>query len=164
MIVKRATIDDIDFIRSVYADEEIYHYISDDGSNDPNEIDYGALISIPHIYVMIPSVNTPVGVLLFYPWNTITFELHTAIVKEHRGKEAIEAAKVCGFWMFENTNCQKIVTSIPAGNFPAKYLARKCGMKYIGNNEKSYLKGGTLHDQHLYGICKEEAYKCQQWE
>ncbi len=154
MEIRRATIEDAEFIRSVYGQKGVWDTISDDGSPSVDTIDFGPVIKAA--YFLIPNENTAIGAFLFHPWNTITYEMHSAILRQYRGPMAIEAATKAGVWMFDHTSCRKIVTTIPRPNYAAKALAVACGMQQEGIIAKSFLKNGKAHDQYLFGISKED--------
>lgn len=99
------------------------------------------------------------GLFMGEPRNAVTYEVHTMLLPEARGK-AIEIAKGALYWVFYNTPCLKIITHVPSFNALARRLTERCGMRLIGNNTSSFLKDGVLHDQFIYGISKEDL--CQQ--
>jgi RimJ/RimL family protein N-acetyltransferase len=155
--IRRAMEEDSKFIRSVYLNESILPHIIDDWSIDPLKIDFSTMLSFPQIYFLIPEKDKiPVGVFLLHPWNSITYELHTAILPEYRGEVAVESCNLMGKYMFIETPCQKILTHVPTTNAPARALAVKCKMVMEGINRKSFLSGGVLYDQYIFGSCKED--------
>lgn len=101
------------------------------------------------------------GLFMGEPRNSVTYEVHTMLLPEARGK-AVDIAKGALHWMFYNTPCLKIITHVPSFNVLARRLSERCGMKLIGNNESSFLKGGVLYDQFIYGISKEELCHSEQ--
>lgn len=153
MNIRRATVEDIEFIKKVYGCPDMWYWLGDDNTPPLESIDITPLISSPAFFFLIPGVT---GVFMFHQWNSITFEMHSAVLPEYRGKCAMEGARLAGMWMFGNTPCRKIVTLVPKTNVRAMYLARRGGMKQEGIITKSFLKDGKYVDQYLYGICKEE--------
>ncbi len=99
-------------------------------------------------------LRTPHGVLIGDPRNFITCEAHLALLPEAAGI-AVIICKGAIAWMFENTQFERITTSIPEYNKLAIRLALKSGMELMGVNQKSFKKNGVLFDQYLYGISKE---------
>jgi len=59
-------------------------------------------------------------------------------------------------WIFENTNCMRLVGSVPKYNTLACRLARLANWQQFGLNYKSYLKNGVLHDQLMFGISRSD--------
>ena len=88
------------------------------------------------------------------PWNTVTYEIHTCILPPYRGRAAIHAGKDAGAWMFENTQCRKIVTLVPEDNRPALFHALNSGMRKEGLIKDSFLQDGDLSDLILLGLEK----------
>lgn len=95
------------------------------------------------------------GVFMGEKKNHISYEVHTMLLPSARGK-AISIAKGALAWVFNNTNCLRVTTTVPSYNATAIRLSKRSGMKYIGNNEKSFMKDGVLYDQLLFGISKED--------
>ena len=155
--VRRATINDTDIIKAIYADEKIFPYVTDDGTPDIDAVDFTGALGNQGMYFLLAEDNDkPVGVFLFHPWNTVCFEMHSAVLPAFRGQGSMDAARAAGLWMFSNTLCQKIVTHIAVTNYAARALAKVCGMKQEGINRKSFLKNAGLLDQYIFGICKED--------
>lgn len=161
-MVYRATAKDIGYINGVMRHEEIYPHISDDLSPEKERLDVAGLIGCPNVYFLIPVVEcVRTGLFIFHPWNSVTYEVHTMMLPEHRGEKSIIACREAMRYMFTQTPCHKIVTHVPTYNIPAYALARRVGLKMEGINRKSFLKNGRLYDQYILGICKEEE-PCQQ--
>lgn len=93
------------------------------------------------------------GFFLVQPVNSVTAEIHTVIDPVFWGRAELFAKEVIS-WIFSETSIMKIITFIPEYNIKAKRLAEKAGMTNEGLVRSSYLKGGVLHDQFLYGIGK----------
>lgn len=159
--IRRGTIKDIESIKAIYGHSDVMPYIVDDGCPDIAGINLEAALTVSSLYFLIASdedevypFSTDIAVFMFHPWNSVTFELHSAVLPQYRGAKSIQSVTLAGHWMFDHTPCQRVVTQIAVNNLPAIVLARRCGMKKIGNNEKSFLKNGVLIDQYLYGISK----------
>ena len=154
-MIQRAGIGDLGYIQSVLKHEGIYPHIVDDLSPRVEELDVSCLLE--RWYFLIPVIEAArIGLFIFHPWNSVTYEVHSMILPEHRGKKAIVAGKEAVEYMFTQTPCRKIVTHVPAYNMPAYALARRVGLEVEGINRRSFLKNGRLYDQYILGICKEE--------
>ena len=161
VVCRRATKEDVDYIMALLNEPDNWRYLADDNSPMPTRDNVATAIDAPQMYLLIPeSDGYPMGLFFLMPQNSITYDLHSVIQKEFRGEPAITACRAMGAFMFGQTPCQKIVTSSPANNVRAKYLAHKCGMVLEGVNRMSYLKDGALQDQYVFGVCKGEA-QCQ---
>jgi len=94
------------------------------------------------------------GLFVLVQLSPICWEIHTRLLPGSWGKQAAEAARGILAWLWERTPCLRLVTAVPAYNRLAIRFAERAGLKVFGNNERSYLKGGVLHDQILLGISK----------
>jgi len=144
---------DYDLIRKIITNPKIYPMSSDDKSPPPNQY------RPPEnelIYYLIPEDSgKPLGVFVCVPQNVICYEIHTCLLPEAWGGLAKQAAEHLISWMFERTDCKKLITNVPAYNRLALRFAKAAGLVEFGVNSKSYLKNGLLHDQIMLGIEKE---------
>jgi len=81
---------------------------------------------------------------------------HTAIKKEARGRKAVIDGKKCLKWMFDNTDCKKIIGFTPEMYKPAMVFNRLVGFKKEGRLTKSLVHEGGLRDMIIFGLCKDE--------
>ncbi len=154
--VRRATIEDIGFVREVMTAPDIYERITDDGCPGPEDFDPTPALKGEAFVFLIPhECGSPMGVFLFHPWNTICYEQHSCILPEYRGRAAVQAAMAAQRYMFDNTPCTKIVGHVPVNNLPAYAFAYRIGMRKEGVNRASFLKNGKAIDQYIVGIIKE---------
>jgi len=157
MSIRRLTPEDKDLFVSIIQHPSVLPYIVDDYSSI-QLYNMDAVLRIDTVYCLIYGE----GVLfILTPQNSITYDVHTCVLPQFRGEEAVSAAREGAEWMFKETNCQKITASFPVINSGAYALARSIGMKKEGVNKKSFLRDGHLHDQIIMGLCKED-YLCQQ--
>jgi RimJ/RimL family protein N-acetyltransferase len=132
---------------------DVYPFISDDGSPTAEDYEPKDLLVLEQVYFLSPAD----GVLfMLVPVNSVTYEVHTCILPDIRGASSIAHAKELILWMFTNTRCEKIVTTVPVFNLPALALAIRAGMKQEGVNRRSFLRRGVLYDQTMLGVCKQE--------
>ncbi len=156
-MIKRCRVADVAEVNRIMTHPDVYPKISDDGSPEVGRFDATPLLECDAIYFLGWTVaGAWAGMWLLKPWNTITYEVHTSVLPDFRGAEAIRVAGDVGRWMFHNTPCRKVVTLIPEGNRPALAFALSAGMKKEGLVKRSFLKGGKVVDQQLLGIEKEE--------
>jgi len=105
---------------------------------------------------LIPEIDGNVaGIYFAYPINAVCCEGHANILPEYQGK-AVNCTLAAIRWMFSNTPCRRIITNVPDYHIRACKFVEKLGFVKFGVNEKSYLKGGKLHDLIMYGISKSE--------
>lgn len=152
-MIRRLTPDDKNLFTSICLHDSVFPYITDDGIFSNPLYDIGSVLMIDKIYCL---VYGPGILFILIPYNFVTYEVHTCVLPQYRGKEATRATKVGAKWMFTETPCQKINTFIPITNTQAYALARSAGMKIEGVNKKSFLKDGVLYDQIMMGLCKED--------
>lgn len=139
--------DDTDRINQLMKHDLIWPHISCDRCiKDDFQAPYG-------IYLGAFDDDINAGFFLVQPVNSVTVEIHTVIDPKFWGCSEVFAKEVIS-WIFSETGIMKIITFIPEYNIKAKRLAEKAGMKNEGLVKSSYLKGGVLHDQLLYGIGK----------
>ena len=143
---------DYELVRALMTHPRVYPWLADDGSPPPEEYEPP---ESDLLYYLLVEEDGPVGVFLFVPENAATVHVHTCLTPAIWGR-SIEATEAARRWIFENTQFQRITTTIPEDNRLAARLAVRSGMKEYGRNPKSYLKGGVLLDQVLYGMNKEQ--------
>ena len=137
-------------IKKIFLDESVHKWIIDDYT--PETI----IIHESLTYLLSEDKD---GVIVLVPRNGIEIEVHTAIMKSARHKALHYAAKTLD-WIFENTQCLKVTTSVPFFNTRAYKFTLKLGFRDEGVNRMSFMKDGQVHDQWLLGITKEE-WLCQ---
>ncbi len=94
------------------------------------------------------------GFFLIVRQNSITYEIHTVLKKCCRGEKAVLAAKAVISWIFDNTDCARLITQIPEDNIPAERLAINAGMSIYGINPDSFKINNVIKSVKLYGITK----------
>lgn len=155
MIITRCL--DANTIKSIMTHPRVYPWISDDGSPDPD--DFEPVIHEAFYYLVV-EIGKPAAVFFYHQHNAITYEVHTCVLPEFYGSQAVEAAKGTLLWMIMNTSARKIITHVPENNVKAKQFAERCGLLHEGVNRASFLKHGVTYDQHVLGITRAEI--CQQ--
>ena len=148
---------DIVAIDEILTHPKIYPHISDDSSSPVDTFTSESLVANPHvIFVAARKAGEFMGVFMFVKTNAVSYEVHSAVLPEFRGKLTPLMARGALKWMFDHTECLKVDTKVPSKNRLAKKLAEVAGMTYEGTQRMSFLKDGKLYDQLLYGITKEE--------
>lgn len=105
--------------------------------------------------------NDYLGLIMAHAHNTVLYEVHTALLPKAWGSKAIRCCELIVSWLIENTDCERIITSVPENNTLALRLAKKTGFKEYGFNPNSILKDNNLIGQTMLGLNKEQ-FKCQQ--
>lgn len=135
-----------------------WRWVADDASGKPE--DFQPALGPGLHYVLIED-ERPRAVFFYHRRNGITFEVHTCPFHGLRGPRAIEAARLSLAWIFDNTDCRKVVTQVPFDNPLAHAFAKRAGMADEGVNRASFLKNGAVMSQHMLGVTEEE-FRCQQ--
>jgi RimJ/RimL family protein N-acetyltransferase len=139
-------------VRSIVTHPKVYGAVTDDYSLSAEEWKPNETEDI--CYLLVSEDEKPLGVFILIPQNHICWQVHTCFLPESYG----DIAKRAGFgsiqWVWDNTECLRIVTEVPIYNRIALKYALDCGMKEYGINPKSYMKQGKLRDVILLGISK----------
>lgn len=141
---------DMDLVYSIMANESIWPHIHDDFVKEPNPVDHDQL------YWMLISDDHPAGVFLVHAVNSVCYQMHTCLLPRIWGDGAAQAAKLLGDWVFNEMNCMKLITAVPAYNRAAFRFAKAGGMTQEGINRASFMRNGKLIDQIMLGVTKEE--------
>lgn len=158
--IERCGIADRLYVDFVMRHPQIYPHISDDLSPKAGDFTSGPLLHNPNVVALKPRIGVdPAGVFIFHPWNGVTYEVHSCVLPQWRGRNAANAALYAALWIFGNTDARKIVTLVPAYNRRAYALAWRAGMRAEGVNKKSFLKDGKLHDAILMGLQKDDCMR-----
>jgi hypothetical protein len=146
---------DYALVRAILTHPAIYPHITDDGCPAADQFQ---VLEHPSIwYVLVRDGAEVLGLWMFAPQGAACWEVHTCLLPCAYGDRAKQASRAMAEWIFTHTPCQRIVTTVPAYNRLALRFAERAGMTRFGTNERSYLKGNTLHNQILLGLSK-----CQQ--
>lgn len=152
---------DYGLIRSIMTHPRVYQHISDDGS--PDVAEFQPVESEALWYVVVRDGEKVLGLWLLVPQNSICWEIHTCLLPEAYGQTGRRAAVEMAEWIWANTPCRRLITTVPVSNLLAHRFAVRSGMREFGRNPASFLKNGALHDQILLGMSKpEEGEQCQQ--
>ena len=93
------------------------------------------------------------GLITFVPINSVTWNPHVNMLVRGRGI-GTEVVKRGISWMFENTDCIKIVAFPPAYNRAMIRVFEKSGFLLEGRSPKSFKFNNTVFDRLLMGIGK----------
>ncbi len=140
---------DIDKIKRVFCDPEIYERICDDGSPDAKDFEPAE----PDDSVYYLTDEDGIGIVFFHWKNSVTLEGHIQILKEHRD-QAIEFGTKSLEWVWENTHAMKIVVTIPEIYKDVLKFVGKFGFVVEGISERSYLKNSVLYSLVYMGLSR----------
>tara|TARA_R110000803_G_scaffold210685_4_gene283233 strand:- start:4714 stop:5157 length:444 start_codon:yes stop_codon:yes gene_type:complete len=140
---------DIDKIKHVLCDPEIYDRIADDGA--PALEDFEPIPPCDGVYYLTDENN--IGIVFFHWKNHITLEGHVQILKAHRN-DAMEFSKKALQWAWDNTQAMKIVVTIPEIYKDVLKFVEKHGFVYEGLSKGSYLKNSVLYSLVYMGLSR----------
>jgi RimJ/RimL family protein N-acetyltransferase len=146
---------DMGVVRSIMAHPAIWPHVHDDSVVECEPIDHDGF------HWMLVDDGAPAGVFLVHAQNSICYQMHTCLLPRIWGAGSARAAQLLLGWAFTETDCQKMVTNVPAYNRSALRFAQAGGMTQEGINRASFLRNGALIDQIMLGITKQE-WLCQQ--
>jgi RimJ/RimL family protein N-acetyltransferase len=140
-------------IRAIATHPRVWPTLGDDLVSDPAE--WKPLFHDGIWYVVARSDEelNPVGMFIFFPENSICWQVHICMLPEFWGGSA-RAMREVFVWLWARTACLRITGSVPVWNAPAIHCGLRAGMMPYGVNQHSSLKHGKLHHQLLLGISK----------
>lgn len=113
------------------------------------------LIATDELYGDGAVEDVTLGVVGFIPVNNVAWNPHIAMHPECRGR-GTEVMRAAIGWMFENTECLKVIAHPPAYHKAMIRVFEKCGLELEGCSPKSFRWNGILHARLLMGIDKEK--------
>lgn len=152
-LIRIARLHDRALIAETLAHPRIYPHISDDFTPPPSDID--AVLCDDVLYLGAFRRDAYLGLFMVHAHSGVLFEVHTCLLPAAWGADAVQCARSCIAWVFGNTACRRLVTSVPSDNLLAHRLAVRSGMRQYGFNSRSIARGGVLLDQVLLGINKD---------
>jgi RimJ/RimL family protein N-acetyltransferase len=141
----------------IVSDPAIWPHIHDDATAE-----FVPILDNEAVHWMLIDDGAPAGVFMVHAHNSVCYEMHTCLLPRTWGQQAKDAAQLLLAWAFEDTDCQKMITTVPAYNRPALRFAKAGGMQQEGINRASFMRNGELIDQIMLGITKQEWKTCQQ--
>jgi hypothetical protein len=106
----------------------------------------------PDIVYLIAGGRALVGLFALFPANRICWDLHTAILPWASKAEKRDAAHSLVPWLSAHTECQRLTASVPESNRAAIYYGvHAIGMKFVGRQERAFLRNGRLRDLIILG-------------
>lgn len=148
---------DMELVGHIVSHPAIWPHITDDATAE-----FSPIIDSDAAHWMLVDDGEPAGLFMVHAHNSVCYEMHTCLLPRTWGAQAKVAAQLLLKWAFEDTDCQKMITAVPAYNRAALRFAKAGGMMQEGVNRASFMKNGVLIDQIMLGITKQEWKTCQQ--
>lgn len=135
---------DTSLIKRCITHPRVYWRVSDDFS--PPVEDFEPPIRDHIWYVSVHYGRHLLGLFGLIRQSPILWELHTCLLPWAWGKTARQIFPEFLNWVWENTTCERLITSVPDCNRAALSIAPEWGFKPWGVNEKAYKKSNLLHN------------------
>ena len=143
---------DYGLLGALIRNPSLYPFFADDFSPPVEE---AVAIENPGLwYILARDGEEVLGFWMFVPQNFICWDLHTVMPLDGLALAAMRELLGPGGWLWNNTPCLRVVTSVPAWNRIAHRFGLRAGLKEYGRNPDSYFKDGELYDQILMGVSK----------
>lgn len=152
---------DANILRQFYHNPDIWGPTQCDGGLDAEDLDFDEILadesSGAHVFVISKIDGDVAALFMFAMENTRCYSIHSALLPEYWGHGFAPALGLAAcYWIFDNTDCLKVITLVPDFNSGALEMAMSAGMLIEGVNRASFMKNGTLYDQTMLGFTKEE--------
>ena len=144
----KCTIADRKKAARVLADDSVY--IPTNGCKCPNpEGIADELLLSPAAHIIMPD---PDVLMIFILQNFGLYMMHIAVLPEARGKRAFEASKNGLKWLFENTDCIRVMGLVPKCWPHCLRYALAVGFKKVGILRDSIVLNGKTYDQTIVEV------------
>ena len=144
-MIELRKIDCLDLINSIKLNASVIDDISDDQTKG---VFLTELPSFMSFYGVFDDGNC-VGFFAIQSHNSVTVEIHTTLLPECRGRNALIAGELI-IDLILSTH-KKIISYIPEYNKKALVYAQVLGFEIEGLIKNSFLKNGKLYKQYLVG-------------
>lgn len=140
---------DLDQVYKILTCPAIYQMMGDDYLPPAEEY---RVPDHPDIVYLIVGGRALVGLFALFPQNRICWDLHIALLPWASKAEKRDAAHSLVPWLSAHTECKRLVANAPESNRAAiYYCVHGIGMKFIGRQERAFLRNGRLRDLIILG-------------
>ena len=108
------------------------------------------------LYVIGVVNGSPIGLVLVHKTEEGHDQCHVQILPEHRKEQGKEFGIKGMKWIWDNTDIERLVASIPAIYPNVRRYAEMQGFQVFRTLEKSYKKDDIMHDRWLMAVRREE--------
>lgn len=155
-------IDDLEVIREILIEPEMWDRISEDGQKKEDFIisDNPAFIWVG-VFSRgnITRDRKLIGIFFLHALNKTTLQIHAHIKKEFRKEFAKRAGKEIISYFVNETDFEKLLAEIPVVYQDVYHYTKSFGFIDEGINRQSFLKKGKVIDQYRLGLTRKEAKK-----
>ena len=112
--------------------------------------------SIPTIIIVMRKDDLAIGQIVLVPISYECYQIHISpVIKKERGHTLAFSREALRVGFASIPKIKKVFALIPVHNRLVIKLAQKCGFKKEGNLTNSFLYDGTMEDQVMYSLNKE---------
>jgi RimJ/RimL family protein N-acetyltransferase len=149
--------EDVALIKSALAHPAIYYKLLHDDYS-PKREDWEPLMGCPQVqYIAVRKNGELIGCFMASLLSAISVEMHSAFLPSAWGRDVRPAAKAGIEWLWKTyPTIHRIIGRILASNVASLRYAESLGFKQWGVDEKSFMRGGVLHDQVCVGMSRPE--------
>lgn len=124
-----------DFLNEVANDNAVRPFVGGTGY-----VDVGPVVTNPQNVALVNDH----GGFIFTRDEATRFEVHTLFLPAGRGASALAAAEEAARFMFTATDCQEIITKVPASNVAADNLTRRMGFSALFSRAGVWADGSDV--------------------
>lgn len=143
---------DYALISAIIRHKKVYPQIADDFSPDPEDYRCPEYSSVT--YLLARDRGELLGVWILICLSQVHSEIQFCPLPTSWGGRARAATRAVYAWVWSNTGCQRLTTTIAATNRLALILAHSAGMEQWGRNPCSVQRHGKLLSQVSLGITR----------
>jgi len=142
---------DAELVRSIIGNKELHKRA---GKHIPVEA-YDPETQKEMYYLSVEKEGEVIGVIIFHIFNhAICYQGHVNYLPEHWGSGLAKYTREAIQWMFDNTECLKVIALAPDSYPEVLKHAGKSGLVTEGYLRKSIMVNGKLDGQTILGIEK----------
>ena len=136
--------DNMDFVSDVISNENIYEGMCDDSCpKNPLELNFSALSGNGNVFLEVDVNGKPGGLFFFMKKENNVYEVHTALLPNCRGKNAVDAGRMSAEWAFNNLPCNEIISYSLSDSPQVLIFAKIIGMEEVSRSMNAHTRHGV---------------------
>lgn len=144
--------EDYALLTAMATHPNVYNRMADDFC--PAREDFKVGVASRAIFLLATVDGAPSGFWMLQQHSEVLLEIHTCLLPRIWGPVALDAARAVLRWIWDNTKCVRLITSVPAFNRSALHFAKAAGLVEYGVNPMAYQKNHKLHDIIMLGVSR----------
>ncbi len=151
---------DKSMIKSIVCEDDIFYCTTEDGFTK----DQIVINTEKECWLKIEVKEKIIGVYRLEHLSSVCIQIHAYVLPKHRKEHSFKSGIEVLRWIFEEYPCYKKVVAVVPVLYPnVKNFCVSQGFREEGCNRLSHLKEGSLHDQTLLGITRDEIEERLKW-